>query len=148
MKVKIDNTQQNNKCRLCGDIDEMVNYKTSERYKLAEKAFKTRHNRVVKVIDLELWKKLKFDHSTKRYMQKPESVLQNEMQKIPLDFEIQTGHPILTRRPDLNKKKRTCRLIELAVMVDYRGGNLRDRQILRPCLRILKRLWNMSWYQL
>ena len=43
---------------------------------------------------------------------KPESVLENEMQKILWDFEIQTDHLIPARRPDLvitnNIKKRTC----------------------------------------
>ena len=41
-------------------------------------------------------------------MHKLESVLENEMHKILIDFEIQTDHLILTSRPDLeiiNKKK-------------------------------------------
>ena len=33
-------------------------------------------------------------------MYKPDSVLENKMPKILLDFEIQTDHQILTRRPD------------------------------------------------
>ena len=40
-------------------------------------------------------------------MQKPESVLLNEMHKVLWDFEIQTDHLISTRWPDLviiNKK--------------------------------------------
>ena len=42
-------------------------------------------------------------------MHKPESILENEMHEIPWDFEIQTDHPIQTRRPDLvliNKKEK------------------------------------------
>ena len=42
-------------------------------------------------------------------MHKPESVLENEIHKILWDFEIQTDHLILARRPDLqliNKKKK------------------------------------------
>ena len=34
-------------------------------------------------------------------MHKPESVLENEMHKIFLNFEKQMDHLILTRRPDL-----------------------------------------------
>ena len=30
IKVKIDNTQQNSKCKLCGDKDETVNHMMSE----------------------------------------------------------------------------------------------------------------------
>ena len=63
---------------------------------------------VGKVIHWKLSMKFKFDKTTKRYMHKPESVLENEMHKILRDFEIQSDHLILTRRPDLvivNKKK-------------------------------------------
>ena len=44
-------------------------------------------------------------------MHNPESALENETQKILLDFKIQTDHPISARRPDQvivnnNKKKK------------------------------------------
>ena len=52
---------------------------------------------------------LKFDHTTKWYKHKPESVQENEMHKILLDFEIQMDDQIPARRPDLVLiKKRTC----------------------------------------
>ena len=72
------------------------------------KKHKTRHDWVGVVIYWELCKKLKYDHSTKWYMHKPESVLENETHKILLDFEIQTDHIIPARRSDLvivKKKK-------------------------------------------
>ena len=50
IKAKIDKTQQNSKCRLCGDRDETINHIISECSKLAQKEYKTRHNRVGKVI--------------------------------------------------------------------------------------------------
>ena len=43
------------------------------------------------VIHRELCKKLKLDHTTKWYMHKPESTLEN---KILWDFEIQMDHLI------------------------------------------------------
>ena len=51
------------------------------------------------VIHMELFKKLKFDDSTKWYMHKQESALKNEMQR---------DHPILARRlvPVIKKKKK------------------------------------------
>ena len=68
-------------------------------------------------------------------MHKLESVLENETEnhqgfwewimrrKIIRDFEIQTDHVIPTRRLDhvrVNKKKRTCRILNFAVLVDHR----------------------------
>ena len=47
-----------------------------------------------------------------RLGRKPESVQEYETHKIPLDFDIQTDHPILARRSDLVVilffKVRTC----------------------------------------
>ena len=51
-------------------------------------------------------------------MYKPELVLENETHKTASDFEIQTGHVILTRRSDLvltNKKERTRRLMDFVI---------------------------------
>ena len=76
--------QQNSKCRLCGERDEMVNHIVSECSKLAQKEYKTMHDWVGKVIPWELYKRLKFDHSTKWYMHK----LENERHKIPWYFKI------------------------------------------------------------
>ena len=39
-----------------------------------------------------IFKRLKFDNTTKWYVQKPESVLENEMYNIHRDFEIQKDH--------------------------------------------------------
>ena len=44
IKVRIDKTQQNSKCRQCSDRDETVNHIISECSKLAQKEYKTRHN--------------------------------------------------------------------------------------------------------
>ena len=101
IKAKIDKTQQNSKCRMCGEKAETVNHIISECSKLAQKECKTKHDWVGKVIHWELCKKLNFHHATKWYMHKPESVLENETHKILWDFEIQTDHLIPARRPDL-----------------------------------------------
>ena len=61
-----------------------------------------------KVIYWELYKKLKLDPTNKWEMDKPESILENEMHKLLWDFEIQTDHLILARQPDqviANKKR-------------------------------------------
>ena len=87
----------------------MINYIKSECRKLAQKECKTRHDLVGKLIHWELCKGLKFNHTNKWCMRKPESVLENEIFKILWDFGIQTDHSIWARRPDLvliNKKKK------------------------------------------
>ena len=75
IKSKIDKTQQNSKCKFYGDRDETINHIINECSKLAQKEYKTRHDKVGKVIHWQLCKKFKFDHTNKWYMYKPEAVL-------------------------------------------------------------------------
>ena len=72
IKSRIDKTQQNSKCRLYGDRDETTNH-LSECSKLAQKVYKTRHDRVGILIHWELCKKFRFDHMNKLYMPNPAS---------------------------------------------------------------------------
>ena len=69
VKEKIDKTQQNRKCRLCGDRDKMINHIISECSKLTQKEYQPRHDCVRKGIHWELCRKLKFDHTNKWYTQ-------------------------------------------------------------------------------
>ena len=50
IKVKTDKTQENNRCRLCGDSDETINHIVSECSKLTQEEYKTRHDCVGKVM--------------------------------------------------------------------------------------------------
>ena len=118
IKTRIDKTQQNGKCRLCGDRDETINH-ISECSKLAQKEYKARH-------DWEMYKKFQFEHTNKWYMHNPAPVLENDTHKLLWDFDIQTDHLIPARRPDLiiinkkKKKKRTCKIVDFAVPADHR----------------------------
>ena len=78
VKAKIDRTQQNSKCSLYGERDETITHIISECRKLAPKEYKTKQDWVGKVIQLELGKKLKFDHMNRWYMHKPEFLQENE----------------------------------------------------------------------
>ena len=51
IKAGIDKTEQNSRCRLCGDRDETINHIISECSKLAQKEYETRHDWVGKVIN-------------------------------------------------------------------------------------------------
>ena len=64
-KAKIDKTRQNSSCRLCGDRDEKINHIISECSKLALEPSKTKHDRVGKEINWELWKEFKFNPTNK-----------------------------------------------------------------------------------
>ena len=99
----------------------MINYIISERSKLAQKKHKARHDWVGKMIHWELYKKLKFDHTTKWYMPKAESIQKNETHKILWDLEIQKGNRIPARKPIVKKKKRkkTCRIVDFTVSSDH-----------------------------
>ena len=105
-KVKIDKTLQNIRCRSCGDRDKTINHVISECSKLAQKEYKTRYDWVGKVIPWESLKKFKLDHTNKWCMHSPESVLENETHKVLWDFEIQTDHLILARRPDSDSQQK------------------------------------------
>ena len=98
IKARIDKTQQNSKCRLCGDRDETINHIISECSKLAQKKYKTRHDWMGKVIHWEMCKKFKFDHANKLYMHNLKPVLENDTHKLLWDFDIQTDHLISARR--------------------------------------------------
>ena len=109
IKARIDKSQQNSKCRLCGDRDEIINPIISECSKLAHLEYKARHDGVGKVIHWEMCKKFKFDHMNEWYMHNPAPVLENATHKLLWDSDIQTDHLIPARRPDLmiiSKKKR------------------------------------------
>ena len=58
----IDNAQQNNKCRSCGERNKTVNPITSECNKLAQKEYQIRREWVGKVIHWELCKRLRLPY--------------------------------------------------------------------------------------
>ena len=44
MKAKVDKTQTESKCRICGKVDESINHVINECSKLAQKEYKPRHD--------------------------------------------------------------------------------------------------------
>ena len=117
--------------------------------KLAQREYKARHDWVGKVIHWEMCKKLEFNHTNKCYMHNPAPVLENATHKLLWYFNIQTDHLISAIRPDLiiiNKKKRTCKIVDFAVPADHRiklkECEKRDKYL--NLTRELKKLWNMQ----
>ena len=82
-------------------------------------------------------------------MHNPAPVLENDSHKLLWDFNIQTDHLIPARRPDLiiiNKKKRTCKVVDFAVPADHRikqkECEKKDKYL--DLARERKKLWNMQ----
>ena len=82
-------------------------------------------------------------------MHYPESILENKTHKLLWDFDLQRGHLISARRPDLiiiNNKKRTCRIVDFAVpgerRVKLKESEKKDKDL--GLVRELKKLWNMT----
>ena len=143
VEEKIDKTQQKSKYRLCSD-----HHIISDCSKLKQKEYKNRHNWVGKVIHWEL----KFDQTNKLYMHHPERALKNGIHKRSLGYCDTNGSPNLSQmtRPRDNlqkkKKKRTCRIVDLAVLAGHRvklkKSTKRDKYL--DLARELKKQWNMK----
>ena len=149
INARIDKTQQNGKCSLCGDGDETINHIISGCIKLAQE-YKARHDWVGKVIGWEMCKKFKFNLTNKWYMHNPAPVLENDTNKLPWDFNIQTDHLSSARRLVLiiinNNNKKICKIVDLAVPDDHRiklkECEKRDKYL--DLAIELKKLWNMK----
>ena len=81
-------------------------------------------------------------------MHNPAPVLEKDTHKLLWDFNIQTDNPISARRPDLiiiNKKKRTCKIVDYAVPADHRINQMEceKKNKYLDLARELKKLWNM-----
>ena len=107
-------------------MDKTINH--SECSKLAQKAYKRRHDRVGKLIHWELCKRLKFDHTNIWYMHKSEYTLKNVMHKFHSDFDVQMHQQIPTRKL-INKWKRTHHLVDFAIPADHKVKRLTNRWI-------------------
>ena len=82
-------------------------------------------------------------------MHNPAPVVENGTHKLLWDFDIHMNHLITARRPDLiiiNKKKRTCKIVDFAVPADHRiklkECEKKDKYL--DLARELKKLWNMQ----
>ena len=87
------------------------------------KEYKRRHDNLGIIVHWKLAGKCNFEAGDKWYDHEPESDLENENYKILWDFSIQTDHVLEARRPDLvlvDKKKRSCKIIDVAVPGDRR----------------------------
>ena len=135
VKAKIDKSQGDSFCRVCGKVDESIDHIVTGCSKLAQKEYKRKHDNLGNIVHWKLARKCNFQAGYKWHEYEPESALENEDYKILWDFSIQTDHVIEARRPDLvvvDKKERSCKIIDFAVPGDSRiEEKQKDRKISR-----------------
>ena len=125
-----------------------VDHDVSGCRKHAQKDYKRRHNNLGKIVYWKLARKCNFEAGDKWYEHEPEIVLENEDYKIFWDFSIQTDHVTEARRPDLfvvDKKRRTCKVIDFAVPGDSRIEEKQKERIekYQDLRRELQKIWNV-----
>ena len=147
VKAKIDKTQEDSTCRMCGKADESINHLLSECSKMAQKEYKRRHDWIGRKVHWEVCRKYGIDTKDRWYEHEPQSACENEEYKILWDFSIQTDHVIKARRPDMiivEKKNNKCQIIDFAVPFDTRVDEKEKEKIFKyqDLARELKKLWN------
>ena len=101
IKAKIDNTQEQSKCRMCGEKDETVNHLISECSKMAQREYERRHDWVGRRVHWDVSKKYGIVVNDKWYQHEPGSVIENDKSKILWDFTVHGPyHPSKTSRYD------------------------------------------------
>ena len=116
-------------CRLCKKADESIDHVVSCG-KLAQE-YKSKHDNLGKIVHWKLVRKCNFEAGDKWYEYEPESVLENEDNKILWDFSIQTDNVKEPQRLGLalvDKKSRTCKIIDSAVPEDSRIEEKKKRE--------------------
>ena len=141
-KAKIDKTQAEHKCRLCGKVDETVRHILCEcpMPYVRTKEYKRRHDWVGRKINWEVCIKIGFDVNEKWSKHEAEKVVENDSWKILWDFAIQTDH-ITEARPDMviiDKTKNECKIIDLAC--PFGKDKTKGYKDLK---RELKKIWDM-----
>ena len=85
MKTRIEKTQQNSNCRLCGDKDETINHIIRECSKLAQGG---------QGDPLGSMQGIKMGPYKQMVYAQPTVVLENDIHKLLLDFDLHTDHLI------------------------------------------------------
>ena len=121
IRAYIDKSQEQGKCRMCGERDETVSHLVGERSKLAQREYKGTHDWVGRRVLWEVCKIYGIEVRDKWYEQDAVPVAENDRCKTLWDFNIQTDHVIQARRPDMiviNKKRNMALVIDFAIPHD------------------------------
>ena len=148
IKNKIHGQDISPKCRLCGDKDETIDHILNGCPKLAQSEYKKRHDKVAAAVHWSMCKNYHIPCPDKWYNHQAEKVIENDEVKILWDFNIQTGHVIQHRRPDIVLIKKAIKkmyIIDIAVPGDTRlKSKEADKILAYQELKIhLKTLWQL-----
>ena len=119
IKARIDKTQQDSRFSLLVDGDETINHVINQCRKLAQNAYKGKHNWVGKLIYRDLCKKLKFDKTNKWYMHNLAFFLENDTHKLLWEFDIQTYQVISPKRLELVKNTKQKKIAEVWTLLSW-----------------------------
>ena len=149
IRKNIDSQEVSEKCRMCGERGDSITHLIAECKKLAQKEYKERHDKIARIVHLELCQKFGLVGEVKWYNHKLASVVENGRIKILWDFNIQTDHIIQHRRPGivvLYHTERKCHLIDVAVPGDKRI-ELKEQEKIDNYIELrreVKKIWNSS----
>ena len=82
IKAYIDKSQEQSKCRMCGERDETVNHLVSECSKMAQREYKRRHDWVARRVHWEVCRMYGIEVKDKWYEHDTAPVTENERCKI------------------------------------------------------------------
>ena len=143
IKAYILKSQEQSKCRICGERYETVNHLVSECSKLAQRDYKRRHDSVGRRVHWEVCKIYGIEVRDRWYEHDAIPLTENGRCKIIWDFNIQTDHVIQARRPDMiviNKKGNMAQVIDFAIPHDSRVGSKEIEKIEKFLIRELRKL--------
>ena len=98
INAKIDKTQAESKCILCGKVDEAARNVVCECPMLAQREYKRRHDQVGRKKHCEECRKTGSDVNEKQYKHEPEKEVENNYWKKLWDVTVQTDPVIQARR--------------------------------------------------
>ena len=134
---------------MCRGRCESTTHLTAESKKLAQTAYKRRHDNITRIVHLELCQKFGLVGEVKWYNHKPASVVENDGVKILWNFNIQTDHVTQHRRPDivvLYKLKESVTLLIL-LCLEIKRIELKEQEKVNnysELKREVKKIWNLS----
>ena len=136
------------KCRLCKEADETVQHIISACPELAQTAYLKRHDQVAAKIYWQLVRNSNMDVPYECWLLQPEPVIESDEVKILWNFDIETDQEIEARSPDIviiNKKEKTCKIIDIAVPADHNVTKKELEKITKyeNLRREVERLWKV-----
>ena len=101
IKHSIDKTSQTPLCRLCGESTETVWHIVSGCKKLAQNAYRKRHDKVALRVHWEMCRKYGIDCNDKWYDHQPLPIIENGEVRVTWDMTIYTDKVLKHNRPDI-----------------------------------------------